>query len=240
MVTRAIPSAVAPSTENSVRILTEPQLGPYQPMTGSGFVPAVPNVANPDEASPQPGFGSAIGEGGQPGSGSAGAPTVPGLGGAMFRAPEIDSHYQSEAEDRSPYGKVNNPPTRGVYSWVKDFINGIGLGTQNRTPTGFNNRSPQQRTSHMRPALPPHGIGYVSGEQFTPRQNPQGDNTYKYPPAIGTQPYGTRVLNSDTFGAGQTAGGQGGANYTPVPGPPATYSTASQDISNGRGMPTWG
>jgi hypothetical protein len=238
-VDKAIPSAIAPSTGDTVRILTEPQLGPYVPMSGSGFVPAVPNVGSPGDVSPQPGYGAAYGEGGQFNSGSAGAPTVPELGGAQWRQPEIDPHYQVESETRSPYGKVNNPPTRGMYSWIKDFVNGIGLGTQNRTATGFNNRQAQQRTSHMRTALPPHGVGYAP-EFFSPRQQPQGDNTYKYPPSVGTQPYGTRVLNSDTYGAGQTAGGVGGANYTPTPGPPPTYSTASQDISNGRGMPTWG
>jgi hypothetical protein len=235
----AVPSAVAPSTGDTVRILTEPQLGPYQPMTGSSRVPAVPNVANPDEVSPQPGYGMALGDGGQFNAGSAGAPTVPALGGALFRSPEIDAHYQSEAETRNPTAKVNNPPTRGMYGWVKDFANGIGLGSQDRTATGFNNRSPQQRTSHMRPALPPHGMGYAP-EFFSPHQNPQQPNTYGYNPATGTQPYGTGVLNSDTFGAGQTAGGVGGSNYTPTPGPPPTNSTASQDIANGRGMPTWG
>lgn len=235
---KAIPSAIAPGTGDTVRIDTEPQLGPYVPMTGSGFVPAVPNVANPAEASPQPGFGAALGTGMERNSGSDGAPSLP-ADGFMWQPGPIDPHYQSEYEDLNPYAKVNNPPTRGRYSWVKDFVNGIGLGTQNRGSTGFNVRSPQQRTSHMRAALPPHGIGYAP-EIYSPRQNPQGANTYKYPPSTGTQPYGTRVLNSDTYGAGQTAGGVGGANYTPTPGPPATYSTATQDIENGRGMPTWG
>jgi hypothetical protein len=237
-VNKAIPSAVAPSTGDTVRILTEPQLGPYTPMSGSSFVPPVPNVADPDEASPQPGYGYALGDGGQPSSGSAGAPKVPALGGALFRSPEIDPHYQVPS-GADPYTKVNNPPTRGVYSWIKDYVNGIGLGQQDKTGTGFNNRAPQQRQSHMRPALPPHGIGFAP-ETFTPHQNPQQPNTYGYPPSTGTQAYGTGVLNSDTYGAGQTAGGVGGSNYTPTPGPPVTTSTASQDIANGRGMPTWG
>lgn len=238
MVDKAVPSAVAPSTGDTVRILSEPQLGPHAPMTGKSVVPYVPNVADPSEASPQPGFGSALGEGGQRNSGSAGAPSLPPIGGALFTQGPIDAHYQ-EQSGFDPYAKVNNPPTRGMWSWVKDYVNGIGLGTQNRTGTGFNNRSPQQRESHMRTALPPRGMGYAP-EIFAPHQNPQQPNTYGYPPATGTQPYGTGVLNSDTFGAGQTAGGVGGSNYTPTPGPPPTVSTASADIANGRGMPTWG
>jgi hypothetical protein len=235
----AIPTAVAPSATDTVRVLTDAQLGPYAPMTGSSFVPPVPNVANPDEVSPQPGYGTALGEGGQFSAGSEGAPSVPALGGVLFTAGPIDAHYQSELEGRDPYSKINNPPTRGMWSWVKDYANGIGLGQQNKTPSGFNNRSPQQRTSHMRPALPPRGAGYAP-ETYIPRQLPQQPNTYAFPPSVGTQPYGTGVLNSDTYGAGQTAGGVGGNNYTPTPGPPPTNSTASQDIANGRGMPTWG
>ena len=241
----AIPSAVTPSTGDTVRILTEPQLGPYQPMTGNSFVPAVPNNANPDDVSAQPHYGTVLGEGGQYNAGSAGAPTVPGMGGVIFRSPEIDGHYQSE-DGGAPYPvKVNNPPTRGMFTWVKGFINGIAT-SQDTDTTGMKQRHPQQRTSYMRITPPPNGagtpegLGYRGGEQFTPRQMPQQPNTYGFPPSTGTTEPGIRVLNSSAFGAGQTAGGVGGSNYTPTPGPPPTTSTASADIANGRGMPTWG
>jgi hypothetical protein len=234
----AVPSAVAPSTENSVRILTEPQLGPYAPMTGSSVVPAVPNVGMPGDAPGQPGYGRAADTAGERDSGSNGAPSVPRMNGILFRAAEIDAHYQSQAQDVDPYAKVNNPATRGMWTRIQMFLNGIAT-SQDTDNAGWKARHPQQRTSVMRNALPARGIGYAP-EIFTPHQMPQSDNTYKYPPSTGTQPYGTGVLNADSYGAGQTAGGVGGNNYTPVPGPPATTSTASADIAAGRGMPTWG
>jgi hypothetical protein len=206
-------------------------------MTGNSVVPVVPQVGSPASAPGQPGYGTVGALGSQFNAGSAGAPSVP-VDGFLFKAGPIDLHYQSEAEARNPYAKVNNPPTRGMFTRVQAYLNGIAM-SQNKTATGFNNRAPQQRTSFMRNTLPPHGGGYAP-ETFTPRQLPQSDATYRYNPATGTQQYGTGVLNSDTFGAGQTAGGQGGANYSPAPGPPATYSTASQDIANYSGMPTWG
>jgi hypothetical protein len=237
-VAKAVPSAVAPSAQNSVTILTEPQLGPYQPMTGSSYVPVVPQNGAPGEAGIQPGYGSVYGTGSQANSGSAGAPSVP-VSGYLFTQGPIDAHYSSEMQGRDPYAKVNNPPTRGMFTRIQTFLNHIAQSPQDVDPNGFRISPPQQRTSVMRNQLPNHGGGYAP-ETYTPRQLPQRDNTYKYNPATGTQAYGTGVLNSDTFGAGQTAGGQGGSQYTPQPGPPATYSTASQDIANYSGMPTWG
>jgi hypothetical protein len=234
----AIPSAVAPSAQNTVRILTEPQLGPYTPSSGKSVVPVVPQVGTPEDASPQPGYGRAIETGSEREGGSEGAPSVPGMNGLLFRKGPADPHYLSEAQDRNPYARVNNPPTRGMFTRVQSFINGIAT-SQDTDNAGWRARHPQQRTSVMLNTLPPHGAGYAPATSV-PHQNPQSDNTYKYPPALGTQPYGTGVLNSDTYGAGQTAGGVGGNNYTPVPGPPPTTSTASADIANGRGMPTWG
>jgi hypothetical protein len=159
------------------------------------------------------------------------------MNGVLFTQGPIDSHYVSESETRNPYAKVNNPPTRGMNTFILKFINGIGLGSQNKESTGWDNRQPQQRTSVMRFAPPAHGMGYTQ-QTYTPRQMPQQPNTSKYLPATGTDRYGSGVLNSDTFGAGQTAGGQGGNNYTPVPGPPSTVSTAGNTpISN---EPSWG
>jgi hypothetical protein len=248
-IAKAVPSAVAPSAQNSVKILTEPQLGPYTPMSGHSVIPVVPQAGSPDDAPRQPGYGDAYGEGGQFNAGSGGAPSVPGMGGVLFTNGPIDPHYQDETETRNPYAKVNNPPTRGMLTWVKGYLNGIAR-SQDTDLTGRKTRHPQQRTSWMRITPPPHGAGYAP-ETFTPRQQPQGDNTAKFLPAVGTQAYGVTVvngpsgsakgvLNSDTYGAGQTAGGIGGSQYTPAPGPPATYSTASQDIANYNGMPTWG
>jgi hypothetical protein len=241
-VPKAVPSAIAPSYNNSVPILSEAQLGPYKPMSGSAIIPVVPRTEQDDNGQmhAQPGYGGVGKSGGELIQGSEGSPSVPGMNGVLFTSGPIDSHYVSEFEAKSPYAKINNPPTRGMFTWVKDYLNGISLGQQNKTETGFNQRSPQQRTSWMRITTPPHGDGY-SPETFTPRQQPQRPNTAKFLPATGTQGKGTGVLNSSTFGAGQTAGGIGGNQYTPTPGPPTTNSTASQDIANGRGtMPTWG
>lgn len=234
---RAVPSAVVPSALNSVDVLTEPQLGPYSPMTGKSRVPFVPNTVDPADAPPSPGFGGLGTQGSQRNSGGAGAPSVPGMNGVLFTPGTIDQHYMSEAEGYNPVAKVNNPPTRGMLTWVKDYINGIAT-SQDTDTAGWKARHPQQRTSHMRITPPAHGIGYAP-EIFEPRQMPQGDNTYKYPPAIGTDVPGSGVLNSSTFGAGQTAGGVGGSQYTPSPGPPPTFSTAAGD-SPAAGMPTWG
>jgi hypothetical protein len=238
-VPKAVPSSVAASTSNSVDILTEPQLGPYRPMTGSSIVPVVPrtDTGNPADINPQPKYGHAIDVGGQFEGGSAGAPSLP-TDGYLFKKGPIDPHYVSQAEVRNPYAKVNNPPTRGMFTWVKEYLNHIAQSPQNVDPNGFRNSPPQQRTSVMRITPPNHGAGYAP-ETFTPRQLPQSDNTYKYNPAIGTQAYGTGVLNSDTFGAGQTAGGIGGNQYTPTIGPPVTTSTADAPPV-AYSMPVWG
>jgi hypothetical protein len=165
-----------------------------------------------------------------------GAPSVP-LDGSFWRRGPIDSHYQSEYDPYNPYGKVNNPPTRGMFTWVKDYVNGIFLGKQNVDNAGWQTREAQQRTSVMRITPPPIANGY-SPEWYLPKQMPQQPNTYKIIKSTGNDPYGTGVLNNDTFGAGQTAGGIGGNSYTPSVGqnPP---SNAVQP-SGGTGMPTWG
>ena len=159
--------------------------------------------------------------------------------GILFRKSPADAHYTDTREVNDPYDKVNNPAPRGRYTWIKTFINGIGLGTQNRENTGWNIRQPQQRTSVWRPLMPGHAAGFAP-QTFTPRQLPQTPRWNRDIPIIGTDPYGTGVLNADTFGAGQTAGGIGGSRYTPPPGPPETISTADQGISNSSGMPSWG
>lgn len=246
-VPKAVASAVAPSTDNSVDILTQPQLGPHYPASGKGIVPIVPTRNDVKEAdiTPQPGFSGYGGVGSPFQAGSEGAPSVPPMNGALFTPGPIDVHYQSVEQEREPYAKVNNPPTRGMFTFVKTYLNGIALGQQNKESTGWNNRQAQQRTSVMRVTPPAHGMGFTQ-QTYTPRINPQNRNTAKYLPATGTVGYGsgspgryTRgVLNSDTFGAGQTAGGVGGNNYTPQPGPPVTTSTAGN--SGTSDMPVWG
>jgi hypothetical protein len=124
-----------------------------------------------------------------------------------------------------------------MFTWVKDYVNGIFLGKQNVDNAGWQTREAQQRTSVMRITPPPIANGY-SPEWYLPKQMPQQPNTYKIIKSTGNDPYGTGVLNNDTFGAGQTAGGIGGNNYTPSVGqnPP----TSAVQPSGGTGMPTWG
>ena len=240
-VPKAVPTAVARNATNSVSINTRPQRGPYKPPTGSSINPQVerPDTApEPAEINPSPVFGGACTTGMERESGDAGTPSVPDMNGVLFRKGPIDTHYQSEFQGgRDPYRKINNPPTRGMYTLLKDYINGIAT-SQDVMADGTKQRHPQQRTSHMRVTLPPIANGY-SPETYEPRQMPQAPNTYKYNPVTGTQAYGTGVLNSDNFGAGQTAGGIGGNQYTPSPGPPDTTSTAGNDTST-PAMPTWG
>ena len=250
-VPKAVPSSVAPSAQNSVKVLTRPQLGPYKPATGSAIIPevSVPEY-DPAEITPSPMFGGTRTTGMERESGSGGAPTVPDMNGVLFRKGPIDEHYQNEFQgDRDPYRKINNPPTRGMFTWVKDYVNGIAT-SQDVDNVGNKVRHPQQRTSWMRITTPPHADGY-SPETSAPHQLPQTPNTYKYGPQIGSQAYGVTqnngaagsrkgVLNRDTFGAGQTAGGIGGNQYTPTPGPPDTTSTANQPPVNPTGMPSWG
>jgi len=244
-VLKAVPSAVAPSVKSSVDINSTAERQSRKPMTGSQILPVVPSLEDaeiPPKSREWAGNGS---EGTPFTAGSEGAPTVPAMNGVLFRSPTIDSHYLSENQERDPYAKVNNPPTRGMFTFVKDYLNGIALGSQNRESTGWNNREPQQRTSFMRVLPPPHGMGFTQ-QTYTPRQIPQHPNTAKYMPSTGTVKYGsgspgryTRgVLNSDTFGAGQTAGGVGGNNYTPSPGLPVTNSTAA--TATNPTEPTWG
>lgn len=236
-VPQSVPPAV-PSAINSVPVLTQPQLGPYTPPTGSSTAPQVPRTFVPgDEHIPgSPRAGNTGSTGSAPFSGSAGAPTVP-TDGFLWKPGPIDDHYRSGFMAGNPNAKVNNPPTSGMFTWVKTFVNGIFLGDQNVDTTGFQAREAQQRTSFMRVTPPPHGGGYAP-ETYVPRQQPQQANTYKIVKATGTSPYGSGVLNSDNLGAGQVAGGIGGNLYTPSVGqsPP----TSAVGPSNPGGMPTWG
>ena len=237
-VPKSVQQAVAPSAGNTVRILTGPQLGPYKPMSGHAIVPAVPRTQVDGEGQilGQPGFGGYASSGVQLDAGGYAAPSVD-TDGFLWTAGPIDSHYTGEREVKDSTGKMNNPPTRGMQTRTQAYQNHIALASQDVDPNGFRIEPDQQRTSYMRNTLPPHAGGYAP-ETYIPRQMPQRGNTYKYMPATGTQAYGTGVLNSDSYGAGQTAGGQGGNQYTPTPGPPDTVSTAgNQNVSS---MPTWG
>lgn len=231
----AVPSAVP----SAVQVDNEPQLGPYKAATGStSTVKTVPTSGDPAAAPPAPRYAGAATMGGPAESGGAGAPTVPPQTTALFKRGPIDLHYQVPDQGRDPYAKVNNPPTRGRGQWFKAFANHVWNGRQNVDNAGWQQSSLQQRTSVMRPLLPPTGDGY-SPESYTPHQLPQSARTQRFLPTIGSDPYGTGVLNRDTYGAGQTAGGIGGNTYTPTPGPPDTTSTAQAPASGG-GMPTWG
>jgi hypothetical protein len=236
---RAVPSAVAPSTANTVPVNAGPTRDPRLTAQGGTRNPVVPKTPAEGIPAAQPSYGSPGHTGVSPDYGSDGAPSVPPMNGILFRKSPADAHYTDTREVNDPYDKVNNPAPRGRYTWIKTFINGIGLGTQNRENTGWNIRQPQQRTSVWRPLMPGHAAGFAP-QTFTPRQLPQTPRWNRDIPIIGTDPYGTGVLNADTFGAGQTAGGIGGSRYTPPPGPPETISTADQGISNSSGMPSWG
>lgn len=234
-VPKAVPSAVNPATSGrQVQIQTRPQRKPYRPATGSPRIPVVPRTQEEGVPDSQPGYGGGHTTGSGPDNGS-GAPSVPGMGGALFTSPPIDPHYTSTTQAANPYAKVNNPPTRGMFTRVQQFLNHIAT-SQDVDNAGWKAQHPQQRTSVMLNTLPPHGGGYAP-ETFTPRQLPQAANIYKYPPSTGTQPYGTGVLNSDTYGAGQTAGGIGGSNYTASVGPPVTQQV---NPPQNTGMPSWG
>lgn len=235
-VPNSVPTAIAPSTQNTVPILIEPQLGPYQPFMDKSIVPNVPRDGNPDETTPQPGFGGSASIGATFLGGNPGAPSVP-VDGYLWIPGPIDDHYVSEAEGRNPYGKINNPPTRGMFTWVKGYLNHIAVN-RDTDNTGRNNRFAQQRTSYMRITPPAHGAGYAP-EFFEPAQQPQKPNTYRFNPSVGRQLPGPYVLNSTTFGAGQTAGGVGGNQYAPTPGPPDQTSVAGS-TGTSSGMPTWG
>ena len=238
----SIPKSVAPSLAPSAggtEILTAPQLGPNLPMTGSAVSPVVPR--SDDQAkqgtTDQPGYGRTGETAGSFTGGSAGAPSLP-LDGYLFRKGPIDAHYQSESQGREPYRRVNSPPTRGMLTFVLTYLNHIAFSAQEVDANGFRARPAQQRTSYMRVTPPPHGGGYAP-ETYAPRQLPQHPLTYRYGPQTGTDPYGSGVLNSSTYGAGQTAGGIGGSQYRPSPGPPLTSSTADTPGSVSA-MPVWG
>lgn len=252
-VAKAVPSSVAPSTKHSVDINKVPQRGALVTPTGERAIPEVPRPEDDpiSEVRANPFFGQSSHTGYECESGSSGAPSVPEMNGILFRKGPVDVHYQNEFEgDVNPYKRVNNPATARVVNWIKDYQNHIALTSQEVDPNGFRTEPPQQRTSHMRFTAKGHNPGY-DPETSEPHQMPQTPNTYKYNPVVGTQEYGSghtpygggfqvgRVLNSDTYGAGQTAGGIGGNQYTPAAGPPDTTSTAGNDNA-GSGMPTWG
>lgn len=234
-VAQSVPTSVPRSTK--VKVDDEPQLGPYVPASGNSVVTPVPNSGEPGDAPAQPGYGRVATTGAMPDSGSPGAPSVPALGGALFRAPAVDDHYQDPYETGNPYAKVNNPPTRGMLTWVKSYANHVFNGAQNVDSAGHQQNSEQQRTSYMRITPPPHGNGY-DPQPSTPHQLPQTAYTQRFLPTTGSDPYGSGVLNADNYGAGQVAVGEGGQQYTPTPGPPATtVAGAAGDTS---GMPSWG
>lgn len=237
---KAVPSAVAPSTGNSVQINDEPNREPRVTAQGGTRNPVVPKTETEGTPDPQPGYGHPGTTGNIPLSGDTGAPSLPDMNGLLFRKGPADPHYTSTIQgNENPYDKVNNPAVQGRYSWIKTLVNGIGLGTQNKDEAGWNVRSPQQRSSVMRMLMPQHGPGYAP-ETYIPKQLPQSPRWNKLDtPVIGSDSYGSGVLNADTFGAGQTAGGIGGNRYSPAPGPPDTTSTADQP-ANPSGMPMWG
>lgn len=234
-VPKAVPNAVEFSADNSVKVLQAPQAGPYQPMTGSSINPQVPRTDTGAEPPAQPHFTGGLGQSAPTEyAGSLGAPSVP-TDGFLFRKQPIDAHYGVMAETRDPNATVGRPGTYGWYSRVQSFMNHIAYN-QNTTNTGFKVSGPQQRTSYMRNQLPP--VGAFGTQSYTPRQQPQAVAYNRIRPSVGTDPYGSGVLNRDTFGAGQTAGGIGGSNYTPAPGPPATNSISNPPAVAAE--PTWG
>jgi hypothetical protein len=240
---KAVPTAVAFSADNSVPIVKAAIKGPYKPMTGSSINPSVPATEN--EAPAQPTFHAWGQSAPTEIAGSLGAPSVP-TDGFLFRAQPIDQHYTVETETRNPYHRVNHLHTVGWWTRVQSFQNNIAM-SQNKDNAGWNVRAPQQRTSVMLNALPPHG---EFGTRMTvPTQQPQAVRYNRIVPSTGSDPYGSgkassmggympgRVLNNDSYGAGQTAGGVGGSNYTPTPGPPNTNSITAAPASP---EATWG
>ena len=236
-ITSAVPSAVTKG--NSVPVNQTAQRGPYEPMTGSSYVPYVPGNEVDEETPWQPAYAT-VGKTGQTlTAGSTGAPSVPGMNGALFTPGAIDPHYTVPSAF-NPYAKVNTHATRGMLTWVKAYANHVFNGKQNVSNTGWQQNSAQQRTSYMRITPPPHGAGYAPATS-TPKQMPQQDRTYRFNPTTGNDLPGPRrgqgnVLNSTTYGAGQTAGGIGGSQYAPTPSGPDTVPVTSTSTS----MPTWG
>lgn len=235
-VPKAVPTAVVGSADNSVNVNKTALRGSYKPMSGSAIIPVVPVTDTGGPPPAQPHFTGGLGQSiPTEYAGSMGAPSVP-TDGFLFRAPPIDQHYTVPVETRDPYETVGRPGTYGWRTRTQFFGNHIGLGNQNTTNTGFRNLGAQQRTSVMNNALPP--IGAFGTESYTPRQQPQAVRYNRIRQTTGTDPYGSGVLNTDSLGAGQTAGGIGGSNYTPAPGPPATNSITNPPVISAE--PTWG
>lgn len=236
----SVPSSVPKSTQQTspLQVDEKPQLTFRIPPGGKSVVPMVPRSDGLTQfdipAQPVVGKGVTIGQ--LPESGMPGAPSVPqNLAlGQFFVAPSIDEHYLEERMSSNPYQRVNNPPTRGMWTWVKDYANHV-FNAQTTDSAGWQQNSDQQRTSHMRITGPPLSDGY-SPESFTPHQQPQFARTQQVMPVTGSDPYGSGVLNRDRFGAGQVAAGQGGANYTPSPGSPPVNEVPP----NTSDMPVWG
>ncbi|HUN30630.1 MAG TPA: hypothetical protein VMU95_01320 [Trebonia sp.] len=234
-----IPAAVGQG--RSVAVATTPQLGPYEPMSGKSVVPYVPGGQADEETPWQPAYATTGAVGRTLADGSPGAPSVP-ADGFLYKQGPIDAHYMVES-DRNPYATVGRPGTIGWWTWVKGYANHVFNGKQNVDEAGWQQSSPQQRTSFMRITGPAHGPGFAP-ETFTPKQLPQQPRTQQFLPATGTDQPGPRpgqglVLNSLTYGAGQTAGGVGGNQYTPAAGPPETTSTAGT-AGQPSGYPSWG
>lgn len=240
-VPQAIPSAVpsAVTGSNTVPVNQRAQRLPHQPMTGKSRVPYVPGGQADAETPWQPAYATVGTTGRTLESGSPGAPSLP-LDGVLFKRGPADPHYLVESGP-PPVPKVNNPPTRGMLTFVKSYLNHVFQGKQHVDNAGWQQSAPQQRTSYMRFLPPPRGGGYAP-ETFTPRLNPQQPRTYRFNPTTGNDAPGPRpgqflVLNTVTYGAGQTAGGIGGNQYTPPASPPATTTVTPGGSS---GMPTWG
>lgn len=234
----AVPSAVTPAS--TVPVNQRAQRKPYTPPSGKSVIPYVPGgQADPAEIPWQPSYATAGKVGAIPSGGSAGAPSVPAQDTAIWTAGPIDLHYMAPSS-ADPYGKVNNPPTRGLFTFVKTYLNHVFNGKQDVDNAGWQQNSPQQRTSYMRVTPPPLGAGYAP-EIYAVHLNPQQPRTYRFNPTTGRDlprmvPGQAPILNSYTYGAGQTAGGQGGNNYAPPVPPPDTTPVAQ----SGGGYPVWG
>lgn len=246
-VPRSVPNQVPFSTSNSVEILTEPQLKPRTAPDGNGINPVVPKTDPGGEPANQPHF-RAYGGTASVSNAENGAPSVP-RDGFMWQPGVIDPHYRSEFQPKgNPYATVGRPGTLGWLTRTQEFINGI-FTSQDKDNAGWQVRHPQQRTSVMLNVMPPHGL---NGAFWAPPEpQPQATRYNRIVPTVGTDAYGSgvpsslggyqpgRVLNKDTFGAGQSQYATGGNTYTPSPGPPPTNSTAGESGSSS-GMPTWG
>jgi hypothetical protein len=240
-VTKAVPSAVpsAVNPANSVPVNQKAQRSPYTAPTGSSVVPYVPDHNDEAETPWQPEYATTGKVGRTHSTTEDSAPSVPDMNGALFTAGPIDSHYHT-VSGIDPYTTVGRPGTVGWQTWVKTFANHVFNGKQNVDNAGWQQNGPQQRTSYMRVTTPPHGPGYAPATSV-PVQQPQASRTQRFLPATGTDQPGIRpgqaiVLNSTTYGAGQTAGGVGGNQYAPPVAPPDTTPVSA--MSNAQ--PMWG